>query len=205
MARRTKEEAEKTREAILDAAEQVFMENGVARTSLHQIATVAGVTRGAVYWHFRDKMALIHAMADRVMLPEEAFLDDMLAKDSSSPIEALQQVSTEAMRHVLGDPHHRRVVSILSSRCEYIDEMSFLSMRQVECMERIVARFQRVFDRAKRLGQLAACWTPASASYALYCFFYGLIAVDVKCEGQPVRGQNPVVALEGFFNGLKKG
>ena len=49
MVRKTKEEAQETRSAILDAAELVFKENGVSRTSLAEIATAAGVTRGAVY------------------------------------------------------------------------------------------------------------------------------------------------------------
>jgi len=48
MARRTKAEAAATREALIDAAEEMFMEHGVARTSLEQIARHAGMTRGAV-------------------------------------------------------------------------------------------------------------------------------------------------------------
>ena len=64
MARRTKFEAEKTRNAILDAAEKVFYKRGVARTSLEQIARAAHVTRGAVYWHFHDKIELCRSDAE---------------------------------------------------------------------------------------------------------------------------------------------
>ena len=74
MARRTKREAAETRAALLDAAERVFRERGVARTSLAEIAAAAGVTRGAVYWHFRDKTALFEALCERVHLPMEAML-----------------------------------------------------------------------------------------------------------------------------------
>ncbi len=49
MARRTKEEAAATRDSILDAAEQLFVEQGVSRTTLQHIASAAGVTRGAIY------------------------------------------------------------------------------------------------------------------------------------------------------------
>ena len=52
MVRRTKAEAEATRTAILDAAEHLFQARGVSRTSLQDMAHAAGVTRGAVYWHF---------------------------------------------------------------------------------------------------------------------------------------------------------
>ena len=47
--RRTKEDAQQTRESLLDAAECLFAERGVSRTSLQDIAKAAGVTRGAVY------------------------------------------------------------------------------------------------------------------------------------------------------------
>src|SRR5690606_12983243 len=58
--RRTKEQAEQTRASILAAAEQLFLEKGVAHSTLDQIARAAGVTRGAVYWHFENKAHLFH-------------------------------------------------------------------------------------------------------------------------------------------------
>ncbi|MCC7151144.1 MAG: TetR family transcriptional regulator, partial [Rubrivivax sp.] len=69
MARRTKQAAQVTRESLLDAAERVFQQRGVSRTALSDIAQAAGVTRGALYWHFKDKAALVNAMMDRVTLP----------------------------------------------------------------------------------------------------------------------------------------
>jgi TetR/AcrR family acrAB operon transcriptional repressor len=66
MARRTKEEAQATRSHILDTAELVFEQRGVSGTSLHEIAKAAGVTRGAIYWHFADKQALVAAIREDV-------------------------------------------------------------------------------------------------------------------------------------------
>jgi TetR/AcrR family acrAB operon transcriptional repressor len=71
MVRRTKEEAQETRNRILDTAEQVFVKKGVSNTSLAQLAEAAGVTRGAIYWHFRNKADLFDAMMSRVVLPME--------------------------------------------------------------------------------------------------------------------------------------
>src|SRR3970040_1334202 len=71
MARRTKEAAQETRNHILDAAEQIFSERGGSRTSLADIASAAGMTRGAIYWHFHDKADLFNAMIARVTLPME--------------------------------------------------------------------------------------------------------------------------------------
>src|SRR5690606_18567469 len=71
MARRSKAEALETRETILDAAIEVFHQHGVARPSLTEVARLAGVTRGAVYGHFRNKADLFNALCDRIRLPAE--------------------------------------------------------------------------------------------------------------------------------------
>src|SRR3569833_1281025 len=62
MARRTKQDALATRDSILDAAELLFEQQGVSRTTLQHIAAEAGVTRGAIYWRFHDKSDLINAL-----------------------------------------------------------------------------------------------------------------------------------------------
>ncbi len=56
VARKTKEDAEETKDSILEAATKVFMDKGFSNASLEQIAKKAGVTRGAIYWHFKNKM-----------------------------------------------------------------------------------------------------------------------------------------------------
>ena len=71
MVRKTKQEAQETRESILDAAERLFHANGVSRTSLQDIAHAAEVTRGAIYWHFKDKAELFDAMMQRGTMPLE--------------------------------------------------------------------------------------------------------------------------------------
>ena len=86
MARRTKEEAQETRHRILDTAERVFLKKGVARTSLADVADAAGVTRGAIYWHFKNKADLFEAMMDRVSLPMEAMVARAGDKDIADPV-----------------------------------------------------------------------------------------------------------------------
>ena len=60
--RKTKEEAQQTRSNLLNAALNVFYERGVSKASLDEIAKAAGVTRGALYWHFKNKEDLFEAL-----------------------------------------------------------------------------------------------------------------------------------------------
>lgn len=64
--RRTQEDAEKTKQMILDAGIRIFAEQGYYHTSMEEIAKAANVTRGAVYWHFKSKEDFILAMADSI-------------------------------------------------------------------------------------------------------------------------------------------
>src|SRR5258705_10562333 len=93
MARRTKEEAQETRMRILDAAEGVFHEKGVANASLEDIAAAAQVTRGAIYWHFKDKAELFDAMMQRVALPVDEMLERAAGCAINEPLALLRRAA----------------------------------------------------------------------------------------------------------------
>lgn len=67
--KKTKEEAEATRQAILQSALDTFCEKGYSKTTFDEIAKRINLTKGAVYWHFRNKpdviAALINAYCER--------------------------------------------------------------------------------------------------------------------------------------------
>lgn len=60
------QQAAATREALLAQSLALFARRGVSNTSLDDVATAAGVTKGAVYWHFRNKDELLQAILDRI-------------------------------------------------------------------------------------------------------------------------------------------
>ena len=92
MARKTKEDAEITRQRILDAARDVFLVRGVSRTSMEQIASHAGLTRGAIYWHFKNKPEIFHAIRDQVFLPLIDRMDDTLSTDlNADPLTQIEK------------------------------------------------------------------------------------------------------------------
>ena len=112
MARKTKEDALATRALILDAAERVFHLRGVSRTSLQEIAKDAGLTRGAIYWHFENKGELFHAMMERVTLPMMARMTEVTPGDEDQPLEKIRRNTASALRQVVHDPQVRRVFEI---------------------------------------------------------------------------------------------
>ncbi|WP_346797329.1 TetR family transcriptional regulator [Halomonas sp. Bachu 37] len=150
MARRTKAEAAATREALLDAAEDMFMEHGVARTSLEQIARHAGMTRGAVYWHFKNKSDIFRAMLERVRMPFQDLVDEIEALEQDvSSLEAIRLACLNGFSR-FEQPRYRRVHSILIHRCEFFSDIDPIAMQREiadECRDSLQERFAEAFEQ----------------------------------------------------------
>src|SRR5438045_7179395 len=112
MPRRTKAEAQETRSSILDAAERVFYEKGVANASLEEIAAAADLTRGAIYWHFKDKAELFDAMMQRVVLPVDAMLAGAGCCEEANPLELLRAATVDVLLRCARDARTQRVFDI---------------------------------------------------------------------------------------------
>ncbi len=200
--RRTKEDAEKTRAAILDAAEKVFYQQGVARTSLQEIAEAAGVTRGAVYWHFRNKNEVLEALTERVVLPQEHVLERLLESGSDNPIEDIHNSCRETFHKIIHDPQRRRIVTILFQRCEYTGDMASIVQRRLETKERMFARVGKVFEKAQKKEKLALGWTPRVAAMTLQGLIMGLIIGALEREPDPAYEKTCYACLAAFFRAV---
>ncbi|MBN1351408.1 TetR family transcriptional regulator [candidate division KSB1 bacterium] len=88
--RRTKEDAELTRKQLLEAALKVFSEKGYAITRLSDIAEAAGVTRGAIYWHFGNKKELLIELMKGQVDPFFEILSQVLNEDLS-PLKKIEK------------------------------------------------------------------------------------------------------------------
>jgi AcrR family transcriptional regulator len=205
MARRTKDEAQKTRNAILDAAEKVFYKNGVVRTSLEQIAAAAGVTRGAVYWHFRDKIEICEAMCDRVFLPQEDVLEQLTTKSSKTPLADLHKACADSLKLIQRDPQRKRVVTILMFRCEYVDDLARIIERRMQCKEHMLGQFRSLFERAQKLKLLAPGWTPHIAAMSLQAVMTGLIVHGLEGHKVYDLAKTGPACLKAFFNTVRSG
>lgn len=175
MARRTKEDANATRSRLLDAAEKVFLQKGVSRTSLSDIAHAAGATRGAIYWHFKDKVDLFSAMMDRVTLPLEQGFGGVESSTCPDPVQRLRAVMSIVLSSVTQDERTRRVFEIALYKVEYVDDLMGLRERHLAACDAFTARLAVDFElAAAKLGvQLPV--TPDDAAIGFHAVFDGLI------------------------------
>ncbi|MDO9625747.1 TetR family transcriptional regulator [Pseudomonas sp.] len=172
--RRTKEEAEKTRCAILEAAETLFLEKGVAHTSLEHIARQAGVTRGAVYWHFANKADLFNAMLNQVRLPPEQLAERMRGCPEHDPLMALRALCIEAIENLAREPQKKRIFTILLRRCEFTAELREAEERQEAFINLFIALCEQQFNTPSVRLRLHAGLTPRLAARTLHALLIGM-------------------------------
>lgn len=172
MARKTKEEAETTRRQIIDAARRVFHECGVSRTSLEKIAAAAGMTRGAVYWHFRNKTELFFAMRDEAKLP----MVDRVVFDACDerPLDGIETALREMVQVLIDQPETRQTFEIVSFKCEYVDEFA-LALEGNNCQMDFLDKLTAAYARAAEKGQLRAGFAPEALAHDTFLFVGGLI------------------------------
>lgn len=189
--RRTKEEAVKTRTAILTAAELLFYKKGVSHTSLEQIARKAGVTRGAVYWHFQNKAHLFHEMLNQVRLPAEQISKHISQCDPSNPISGLRHLCAEALITMGKDERKRRIFTILLRRCEFTDELREAEQRHETFINEFIALCEQLFSEPATAKRLHPTITPRLAALSVHAMLLGLLSdwlrdptlFDVKMAG----------------------
>src|SRR5271165_5827462 len=186
--RRTKAEAEQTRESVIGAAATVFLERGVARATFDEIARAAGVTRGAVYWHFRDKLEIFLTLERRANLANEEFgalLKARVAADRGlDPLDELAGAIRKGLHGFETNPERCRILTVLWQRCEYVGEMLPALKRQQRADAALRELFEAVIALATARGRVTPGWPPALAVRALLLLINGSVADWLREPGQ---------------------
>ena len=202
MARRSKQDALATRNHLLDVAEHVFLAQGVAGTSLNDIAVAAGTTRGAIYWHFQDKADLFNAMMDRVALPLQQALSLVEAAAEEDPLPALKKAVRLALRQTVTDPQTRRVFEVATHKVEYVDSLCAVRQRHLKIRSLWVERFRQALRQSAAARGLRLPLPASAAAHGLHALLDGLVQnwlldpqeFDLEAVGMK--------AMETFLRGL---
>jgi TetR/AcrR family acrAB operon transcriptional repressor len=181
MVRKTKEDAELTRQQIIDAAREVFLARGVSRSTLEHIAAQANVTRGAVYWHFKNKTEIFYAIRDQVFLPLIDRMDDTLAVESNvDPLTQIENSLCDTIHELNDNMEMRQTYEIMMIKCEYVDEFSTVLQQILSNCSNITEKIQQAYERAQSLNLLVGTHTPRALALDTHLFFSGLLHMWVK-------------------------
>lgn len=188
--RRTKAEAEETRQQIICAAEHVFFKKGVSNATMEDVAHAAGVTRGAIYWHFANKTDLFMELYKSVPLPQEDMVARELESQDADVLTIVERVAGEWLDTLARDEQRQRILSILL-RCDYTGELAAVLEKQQQVDDAHMRTLVTAFGHAAERGEIAAGWTPRSVASALRWTMKGL------CTEWLLFGRRFDLAVEG--------
>jgi len=204
MARRTKEESEHTRRRIVAAARQTFLVRGMTGTTLEHIAGAAGVTRGAIYWHFANKKALFDAMRAEVSLPMIDRTDvAQLAARRNDPLASVEKFLNGMIDAVANCAQTRQTFEIMAFKCEYVAEFEGELEGHRDKAVEIAATLTTVYRQARRLKQLRADLTPRSAALETVAFLMGLMRLWLLDQEGTIIRPKAAALIRAHVNGRR--
>lgn len=171
--RRTKEEAAKTRQDLLDAALLVFSRQGYQSARLADIAHEAGVTRGAIYHHFGSKAELFNTLMDEASAQESGAVEAAIAEGGS-----LAEIMARVLRYSLAlfekDRRLRQVFELSLFKAGDDPELVDVQRKRAEQTELLIASTAAIMSQGIANGELRAGLDPNTMARAFIAYQNGL-------------------------------
>lgn len=189
MARKTKEAALETRAQIIDAARRVFHAEGVNRSTLDKVAKAAGVTRGAVYWHFANKAEIFLAVKQTYTSEFDQLQSLLSPTADTSPLAAISNYLNALFSALLSNAAARETYEIIMLRCEYVEEFNEVLEVITEPCTDILASFDRLYRDAAARKELKPGLDPALMALDTLAFARGTLRAILSGQ-QDVYGKS---------------
>ena len=151
--RRTKEDAEKTRQQIIHSALSLFSQNGYTNTTLANIAAHAGFSRGPIYWHFKNKDELFEAVL-RLSQDPLAELVETSRQASGSLLKAIDYFCDCWLRWLVTDAGYRQSFEIFLNKTELTNNLDRTLKKERELTNNLIGVLSDLVSRGQQNGEI---------------------------------------------------
>lgn len=173
--RRTKEDAAKTRQSVIDAALRLFGQRGYSGTTLRLIAAEAGCSRGPIYWHFANKEELFEAILAYSQLPLEKLIKEYQdSHEQDDPDAVAADFARRWLRLLLEDAYFRDSFEIFLNKTEFTEEVSKTLQRERALTASLIATFSGLVERSRVLRDIHPAQPSQTVAFAMYSYLMGV-------------------------------
>lgn len=180
--RRTKEDAELTRQSILDAALQVMSRRGYAATKLDEVAKAARVTRGAIYHHFGGKRELFTALIENASAVSNRAVAQAIAEGGDF-VSIARRVLVYTLDLLENDARFRGTTALLLLNSHDSTELAPLRKARIQQGLATLEQITGFFSMGRQQGAIRADVDPAVAARAFLAYQNGLVLLWVTSPG----------------------
>lgn len=177
--RRTKEEAEITKQNLLNAGLQVFSRKGYAATRVEDIAEQADVTIGAIYHHFGGKSDLYIALVERGDAKTNRLAQQVIAQ-GGTPATILKRLLVRLFQFLEEDSEYRAVVELFMNKTETIPELGAISEQSLAGRRQLAHYLANLIEQGVEVGEFRSSFSPEDAAIALVGFMNGMALIWVQ-------------------------
>jgi TetR/AcrR family acrAB operon transcriptional repressor len=170
--RRTKEDAAKTRQSLIDAALNIFGQRGYSGTTLRLIAQEAGCSRGPIYWHFANKEELF----EEILAYSQAPLEQLVAlhQNSSEPEDAADNFSRQWLRLLIDDTYFRQSFEIFLNKTEFTEALSKTLERERALTASLIVMFSSWVTIYRKQENVTAASASDTVALSMYAYLMGI-------------------------------
>jgi TetR/AcrR family acrAB operon transcriptional repressor len=202
--RRTKDDAEQTRRALLDAGLRVFGRQGYAATKLEDIAREAAVTRGAIYWHFGGKAELYQALLAERLGPANALLGEILSAEQP-PLAKLRLLLVRALEYLEEDADYRAALELTLFKSEATPELAAGVAAKAQATRALRETLAKLVNTGIAAGEIRPNAEPEAAALAAIGLLNGVATTWLLDPSAFSPGAQAEPIADMFLHGLSAG
>jgi AcrR family transcriptional regulator len=201
--RRTKEVAAITRARLLDAALQCFASKGYSATTLDDIASRAGTTRGAIHWHFGNKAELFNTLVRECFKRAAVIFRDAYAA-GGTPLQQFRQLLIRWLSYPEEDRDFRTVLELLMLKTEAAPELDESMQENVQGQRLSREQFAALIREGIAAGEIRPEVNPQTAALATLGMVNGITGSWLMDPAAFSLKQIAQEAVDLFLQGIAK-
>lgn len=185
------DKTEETRNALIRSATEIISQKGYAKTTLEDIAKNINMTRGAFYWHFKNKQEILHEI--ETLYENQYLMDYGRFEILPSAYETLSRLIVHQIRDIFDDVH-MSYAFIIRYRIEALSELPDLVEKQVRIDDFGIQQIAKQIERGMEGGEFRPDVDAQEAALGIFTFIVGVENVKLLH-----RGSNNLYQCDSFI------
>lgn len=200
--RRTKEDALETRNAILRVALDCFSRRGYTLTTFNDIAKRIHLTKGAVFWHFKTKEALLGA----IMADEHKVYEPLKGIHDVQSLEDVRDVFLNWAHAITTHPMLKKFLIFAMSRVEWSEKLKKDLCKQLDAqlLTDPFEAFEQSMTRLQEAGLLRDGVSPRQVCTLMSACFFGILRENFLHEHEVDIDSTLRLGLEAIIESTRK-